>query len=119
MGDPHTNTTMKTFAALLLVAAMASAEFDALSTYQAADSTTAATATEGPLSYEADAPAMTLMDAVEELRVNTPENLKEHVARVAKHASLIQTSNLNARAKAYKHSFEKSKAALHGALRML
>merc|ERR1712093_203192 len=59
------------------------------------------------------------MDAVEELRINTPEDLRDHVSRVAKHASLIQTSNLDARAKAYKHNFNQSKKALHAALNML
>jgi hypothetical protein len=111
---------MKTFAALLLVAAVVSAtEYDALSTFQAADWSTESTEAPGFTQEATDAPTMTLMDAVEELKLKAPAALKEHVVRVAKHASLIQSTNLDARAKAYKHSFNKSKAALHSALNML
>merc|ERR1712230_235907 len=116
----HTYNTMKTFAALLLVAAVVSAtEYDALSTFQAADWSTESTEAPGFTQEATDAPTMTLMDAVEELKLKAPAALKEHVVRVAKHASLIQSTNLDARAKAYKHSFNKSKAALHSALNML
>merc|ERR1711939_1052509 len=116
----HTYNTMKTFAALLLVAAVVSAtEYDALSTFQAADWSTESTEAPGFTQEATDAPTMTLMDAVEELKFKAPAALKEHVVRVAKHASLIQSTNLDARAKAYKHSFNKSKAALHSALNML
>jgi len=115
---------MKLFAALLLAAVMASAtEFDALSTYQAADWSQMAEVTTPDAAD--DAPTMSLMDAVEELRSNTPENLKEHVNRVAKHASLIQSADSSSttttedRAKAYAHNFSKSKKALHSALNML
>merc|ERR1711970_22364 len=121
MGEVHPIlTTMKTFAALLLVAAVVSAtEFDALSTFQAADWSHESTEAPGFTQEATDAPTMTLMDAVEELKLKAPAALKEHVVRVAKHASLIQSTNLDARAKAYKHSFNKSKAALHSALNML
>merc|ERR1719238_1498269 len=90
---------MKTFAALLLVVAAVVSATEM--PFEAENYSTQAA--EAPFT-QGEAPTMTLMDAVEELKLKAPAALKEHVTRVAKHASLIQSTNLDARAKAYKHA---------------
>merc|ERR1711959_165083 len=73
------------------------------------------------VAYETDfvqkeAPLGDLMDAVKSLRKHAPSHMSFHVNRVAKHAALIQSGDWDDKAKAYKHSFAASKAAIKSAL---
>jgi hypothetical protein len=74
------------------------------------------------VAYETDfvqtSPMTELMDAVKTLRKHAPSHMSFHVNRVAKHAALIQSGDwgLTSKAKAYKHNFAASKAAIKSAL---
>merc|ERR1712093_698114 len=74
------------------------------------------------VAYETDfvqtSPMTELMDAVKSLRKHAPSHMSFHVNRVAKHAALIQSGDwgLSSKAKAYKHNFAASKAAIKSAL---
>merc|ERR1712093_352846 len=75
------------------------------------------------VAYETDfvqteAPLRELMEAVQSLRKHAPSHMTFHVNRVAKHAALIQSRDWDDdyKAKAYKHSFAASKAAIKSAL---
>jgi len=75
------------------------------------------------VAYETDfvqkeAPLSELMEAVQSLRKHAPSHMTFHVNRVAKHAALIQSRDWDDddKAKAYKHSFAASKAAIKSAL---
>merc|ERR1712096_168461 len=73
------------------------------------------------VAYETDyvqkeAPLGDLMSAVKSLRKHAPSHMSFHVNRVAKHAALIQSGDWDDKAKAYKHNFAASKAAIKSAL---
>lgn len=72
------------------------------------------------VAYETDfvqtSPMTELMDAVKTLRKHAPSHMSFHVNRVAKHAALIQSGDWGEKAKAYKHNFAASKAAIKSAL---
>merc|ERR1712096_554085 len=73
------------------------------------------------VAYETDyvqkeAPLGDLMSAVKSLRKHAPSHMSFHVNRVAKHAALIQSGDWGEKAKAYKHNFAASKAAIKSAL---